>query len=128
MPSQFAAAVARASARPRLPVQSAGTHQRLAGDNPASDKKSPDPAMTVAHLLNTAVYEFGHVDRHLGFAMKTKGDAQKYNLDHATKHLESMGDHLHRGVAALNDHFPAIGKEYAKLNEASNTDLNPGAA
>ncbi len=125
MPSQFAAAVARASARPRLPVQSGGTHRRLAGDNAASDKTSPDTAMTVAHLLNTAIYEFGHVDRHLGFARETKGDAQVYNLDHATKHLASMGDHLHRGVAALNTYDPAIGKEYTKLDQAA--ELKPGA-
>ena len=117
MPSQFAAAVARANRQARMPARADATLAKLAG--PDADVNTPDPAMTIAHLLNTAVYEGGHVDRHLAAAKKTEGDAQKYNLDHAGHHMASLADHLHRGVAALNDHDPAIGKEYGKLDQVS---------
>lgn len=114
--SRFAAAVAQASAGPRQRAMADVTAAKM---NPDADVNSPDPAMTVAHLLNTAVYEGGHVDRHLKAAKKTQGDAQTFNLDHAAKHMDSLADHLHRGVAALNEHDPKIGSEYAKLDQAS---------
>lgn len=123
MDNRFAAAVARANVQGRLPARAASTQAQMAHGN-SPDAKTPDPPMTIAHLLNTAVNAAGHVDRHLAFAHKTEGADQKYNLDHATKHMEDLQDHLHRGVATLNANYPDIGSEYQKLDQVAN--LQPG--
>jgi hypothetical protein len=34
--------------------------------------------------------------------------------------MDELTDHLHRGVATLNAHYPAIGSEYAKLEQVAN--------
>lgn len=77
-----------------------------------------DRDATTAHLIQTAGHEIGHVAAHLNQLKKSKKKpAQKFNLEHASKHIGGAQDHIQRVVKHLTKEAPSVGKHFATLEQ-----------
>jgi hypothetical protein len=88
-------------------------------------EKTPDPVVTIAHLLTTVNFNLAHVVRHLDAALASSGAERQFNLEHARKHAEDSIEHGRHLAAAVAQAYPAIGKEYTAVFKES---TGPGAS
>lgn len=83
---------------------------------------TPDPINTIAHLLNTTLYNLSHAVLHIQQALDTQGAERQFNIEHVDKHLKEVQDHADHLQVALRRKFPEIGKEFDRVTKAAHFD------
>lgn len=85
-------------------------------------EKTPEPEVTIAHLMSGTQYDLSHVVRHAEALKTAKPGEVAFHQDHIEKHAKSAADHADRLALALRHKYPVIGSELDGLLAASNLE------
>ena len=83
-------------------------------------EKTPEPIVTIAHLMSGVQYDLSHALRHAEALKTAKPGEVAFHQKHIEIHAKGAADHADRLALALRHTYPAIGRELDQLLKVSN--------